>query len=272
MESRTSSTLAGVLFFMAALCYLLPGPLIRAAVDPPTAVATSLSRAGGAVRSGMGSRLILIGDDPWGTPYFSEERKNAGAGIVFGQRWGTGAVGSSTRVVSTPAGLSLPIYEQRSLGPDGVDQQGRGDDVVIDPFFVREQGVGKWSRAGKLAIAWDSAWLLAIVLGWVGFQAIGRQRGARRETIYVAIQSLWPVVVVGIWTWSSLRRGSTWPLRQALRLLANQSPSEWSVLLGSYPLFFLTGLATRLFLAPAPEPEPEFELPLPTPESEPSEE
>ena len=266
MSQPRSGVVAGSLFFLAALLYFLPGPLIRGALSPELAVATSLSRASGAVRSPSSSRLILIGDDPWGTPYYSEEREGSGGSAgAYGARWGkTTGVGSSARSAPMTA-FALPIYDQRSLGPDGVDQGGQGDDVVIDSVFVREQGVGEWGQAGKLAVAWDGAWLLAIVLAWVGYHCFSEQRGARREAIYLAIQSIWPVIVVGVWTWSSLRPGSTWPLRGVLRLLADQSLSQWSVLFGSYPLFFCTGLAARLFVAPRPEPALDELEPSPAP-------
>ena len=109
----------------------LPLPVL----DPQLAVAVSLTRLGGA-QDDYGDSWHPRGADPWGNRYAEDRRSGGTAG---------GYAGPLKGGVNPRGNISFSTSTHYSFGPDGADDHGRGDDILIDQRFRerhRLDGVG----------------------------------------------------------------------------------------------------------------------------------
>ncbi len=98
----------------------------------------------------------------------------------------------SPRVGWAPPGVTY------STGPNGVDESGRGDDIVLSADCLR--------RPLPLLVLWAPRWLTALAVGvLLGTATYSQERGLNwvRELVAVAVPPI-PVFVVGTWTISWL--------------------------------------------------------------------
>ncbi len=130
--------------------------------------------------------------DPWGAPFLLGPRR-------AGRPWPAG-----------PGEASSPAFAEKvySMGPDGRDDQGEGDDVLVPALLARPHRVDLFGvpldASARLGLPWGPAWLVAALAfarpalgalaagvlalaGWLWLAARPRQPARREAALVVAL-------------------------------------------------------------------------------------
>ena len=164
---------------------------------PELAVAVQLSRLGGGNREAVATNVRPRGEDPWGHDYLWRKDPNA----VYGAAGARGSGKSPSSRFVLPNWVNELPY---SRGPDGVDDEGGGDDLTLDQSFDSAHALGALGPAAGWALLLDLLFWGAAAGLWLLFLLDIKK--ARASLPRELLRLLWPVSLTTL-VWSGLLWG-----------------------------------------------------------------